>query len=108
MRGLVEEATHEIGDQDSKDPILDLVMVASRQRIEHHEIAAYGTAVALARALGEKEGIDLLTLTLEKEKQTDVKLTKVTQQHIMRRYGRKRDQRPTGRKKQAAARAKAA
>jgi ferritin-like metal-binding protein YciE len=83
MRGLVEEATHEIADQDGKGPILDLVIVASMQRIEHYEIAAYGTDIALARALGEKELVDLLTLTLEEEKQTDLKLTEVTEQHIM-------------------------
>ena len=83
MRGLVEEATHEIGEQDGKGPILDLVIVASMQRIEHYEIAAYGTDIALAKALGEKEVVDLLTLTLEEEKQTDLKLTEVTEQHIM-------------------------
>jgi ferritin-like metal-binding protein YciE len=83
MRGLVEEATHEIGEQDGKGPILDLVIVASMQRIEHYEIAAYGTDIALAKALGETEVVDLLTLTLEEEKQTDVKLTQVTEQHIM-------------------------
>src|SRR3954453_12094145 len=83
MRGLVEEATHEIGEQDGKGPILDLVIVASMQRIEHYEIAAYGTEIALAKALGEKEVVDLLTLTLEEEKQTDLKLTKVTAEHIM-------------------------
>jgi ferritin-like metal-binding protein YciE len=83
MRGLVEEATHEIGEQDGKGPILDLVIVAGMQRIEHYEIAAYGTDVALAKALSEKEVVDLLTLTLEEEKQTDLKLTKVTEQHII-------------------------
>jgi ferritin-like metal-binding protein YciE len=50
MRGLVEEAQHEIGEQDSKGPILDLVIVAGMQRIEHYEIAAYGTDIALAKA----------------------------------------------------------
>src|ERR1700753_1879903 len=83
MRGLVEEAMDEIGEQDGKGPILDLVIVASMQRIEHYEIAAYGTDVALAKALGEKAVVDLLTLTLEEEKQTDLKLTEVTEQHIM-------------------------
>jgi ferritin-like metal-binding protein YciE len=83
MRGLVEEATHEIADQEGKGPILDLVIVASMQRIEHYEIAAYGTDIALAKALGEQELVDLLTLTLEEEKQTDLKLTEVTEQHIM-------------------------
>ena len=53
------------------------------QRIEHYEIAAYGTDIALAKALGEKEVVDLLTATLEEEKQTDIKLSEVTAQHIM-------------------------
>jgi ferritin-like metal-binding protein YciE len=83
MRGLVEEAQHEIGEQDSKGPILDLVIVAGMQRIEHYEIAAYGTDIALAKALGEQEIVDLLSMTLDEEKQTDLKLTEVTEQHIM-------------------------
>jgi ferritin-like metal-binding protein YciE len=53
------------------------------QRIEHYEIAAYGTDIALAEALGEQEVVDLLSATLEEEKQTDLKLTEVTQQQIM-------------------------
>jgi ferritin-like metal-binding protein YciE len=83
MRGLVEEAQHEIEQQDEKGPILDLVIVAGMQRIEHYEIAAYGTNVALAKALGEKEIAELLAETLEEEKQTDLKLTEVTQKAIM-------------------------
>lgn len=82
MRGLVEEAQHEIEDHD-KGPILDLVIVAGMQRIEHYEIAAYGTDIALARALGEQDVVNLLQQTLEEEKQTDLKLTEVTEQHIM-------------------------
>jgi ferritin-like metal-binding protein YciE len=83
MRGLVEEAQHEIGEQDGKGPILDLVIVASMQRIEHYEIAAYGTDIALAKALGEKEVVALLTQTLEEEKDTNKKPTEVTEQAIM-------------------------
>jgi ferritin-like metal-binding protein YciE len=83
MRGLVEEAQHEISEQDGKGPILDLVIVASIQRIEHYEIAAYGTDITLAKALGENEVVELLTLTLEEEKDTDRKLTEVTEQQIM-------------------------
>jgi ferritin-like metal-binding protein YciE len=83
MRGLVEEAQHEIEQQDEKGPILDLVIVAGMQRIEHYEIAAYGTDVALAEALGEKQVAKLLSETLEEEKQTDLKLTEVTQKAIM-------------------------
>ncbi len=83
MRGLVEEAQHQIEEHDEKGPILDLIIVAGMQRIEHYEIAAYGTDVALAKALGETEVADLLTETLEEEKQTDLKLTEVTQRAIM-------------------------
>ena len=82
MRGLVEEAQHEI-DEHEKGPVLDLVIVAGMQRIEHYEIAAYGTNIAIARALGEDEAVSLLSETLEEEKQTDLKLTEVTEQHIM-------------------------
>jgi uncharacterized protein DUF892 len=70
-------------EHDEKGPILDLVIVAGMQRIEHYEIAAYGTNVALAEALGEKQVAKLLSETLEEEKQTDLKLTEVTQKAIM-------------------------
>jgi ferritin-like metal-binding protein YciE len=83
MRGLVEEAQHEIEEHDDKGPILDLIIVAGMQRIEHYEIAAYGTDVALAKALRENEVAVLLAQTLEEEKQTDLKLTEVTQKVIM-------------------------
>ena len=83
MRGLVEEAQHEVDEQDGKGPILDLVIVAGLQRIEHYEIAAYGTALALARAIGEEDVAGLLSETLEEEKMTDMKLTEVTKQSIM-------------------------
>src|ERR1700709_61997 len=59
MRGLVEEAQHEISEHD-KGPILDLVIVAGTTRMEHYEIAAYGTNIALARALGEQDAVSLL------------------------------------------------
>jgi len=83
MRGLVEEAQHEIEEHDGEGAVLDLVIVAGMQRIEHYEIAAYGTDIALARALGETEIADLLSQTLEEEKQTDLKLTEVTGRSIM-------------------------
>jgi ferritin-like metal-binding protein YciE len=83
MRGLVEEAQHEIEEHVEKGPILDLVIIAGMQRIEHYEIAAYGTGVALAEAIDEKEVVELLAETLEEEKQTDLKLTQVTQKAIM-------------------------
>jgi len=83
MRGLVEEAQHEIEEQGQKGPILDLVIIAGMQRIEHYEIAAYGTDIALAEALGEKEIAALLSQTLAEEKETDHRLTEVTRAQVM-------------------------
>jgi len=82
MRGLVEEAQSSIEEQD-KGPIMDLVIVAGMQRIEHYEISAYGTNIALADALGEKEVSALLNATLKEEKETDLILTDITQKNIM-------------------------
>ena len=82
MKGLVEEATEAAGEH-KKGPLLDLVLVASMQRIEHYEIAAYGNDIAMAEALGETDVAELLKLTLAEEKATDLNLTKVTKQSLM-------------------------
>lgn len=82
MRGLVEEAQHEMEEQE-KGPVMDLVIVASQQRMEHYEIAAYGTMVELAKAMGQKEVADLLAQTLAEEKAQDEALTKVTRASIL-------------------------
>ena len=82
MRGLVEEAQHSI-EEHEKGPIMDLVIVAGMQRIEHYEIAAYGTNVALATAIGESNVAALLEQILQEEKDTDQKLTQVTSDSLM-------------------------
>ncbi|WP_431305370.1 ferritin-like domain-containing protein [Sediminicoccus sp. BL-A-41-H5] len=82
MKGLVEEAT-EAAAEHEKGPLLDLVIVAGMQRIEHYEIAAYGTDIALAQALGEDEVASLLKGILAEEKATDVRLTTLTQKELM-------------------------
>jgi ferritin-like metal-binding protein YciE len=81
MRGLIEEANHEMGDHD-KGPIMDVVIIAAAQRVEHYEIAAYGTMVALAKAAGQQELADLLAQTLSEEKMTDEKLTQVAESEV--------------------------
>ncbi len=82
MRGLVEEAQHELEEYD-KGPILDLVIVASNQRIEHYEIAAYGTMAELAKAMGETEAAETLAEILQEEKEQDEKLTEVTRSALL-------------------------
>ena len=82
MRGLVEEAQHELEDHD-KGSVLDLIIVAGQQRIEHYEIAAYGTMVELSKALGESEVTDLLAEILGEEKAQDQRLTEITRSTIL-------------------------
>jgi ferritin-like metal-binding protein YciE len=82
MRGLVEEAQQEQAEYD-KGPILDLAIIASLQRIEHYEIAAYGTMAELANALEESEVAELLGETLAEEKAQDARLTEVTRNSVL-------------------------
>ena len=82
MRGLVEEATHEIDEYD-KGPLLDLVIVAAQQRIEHYEIAAYGTMAELAKAGGQQEVAEIVAAILEEEKAQDVQLTEATRSTLL-------------------------
>jgi ferritin-like metal-binding protein YciE len=82
MRGLVEEAQHEL-DEYERGPILDLVIVAGQQRIEHYEIAAYGTMAELSKAVGEGDVAQILAGILEEEKAQDERLTEVTRNAIM-------------------------
>ncbi|MBX9698735.1 MAG: ferritin-like domain-containing protein [Acetobacteraceae bacterium] len=81
MRGIIEEGQSELEDHD-KGPMLDALIVAGMQRIEHYEIAAYGTMAALAKACGEDEVARLLAETLEEEKQTDQLLTELAESEI--------------------------
>lgn len=74
MEGLVEEGK-EIIDTIEKGPVRDAALVGGAQKVEHYEIAAYGTLCALARALGYTDALKLLKATLEEEKATDEKLT---------------------------------
>lgn len=78
MKGLVEE-TSEALEEIGKGPILDAALIACGQRMEHYEIAAYGTVVALAKAMKKDDIAQLLSQTLEEEKATDQKLTQVSE-----------------------------
>lgn len=78
MDGLVKEGA-ETMQEDYEDAVLDAAIIGAAQRVEHYEIAAYGTVRELARLLGEEEHITLLEETLEEEKQTDEKLTQLAE-----------------------------
>ena len=79
MDGLVKEGAEIIGEEYD-DAVMDAGIIGAAQRVEHYEIAAYGTAREFAQLLGEGEHVSLLEQTLEEEKQTDQKLTQLAEQ----------------------------
>jgi ferritin-like metal-binding protein YciE len=79
MEGLVEEGA-EVLEEDFEGSLMDAALIGSAQRVEHYEIAAYGTVCAFAEELGETEQASLLNETLEEEKETDEKLTTLSKQ----------------------------
>src|SRR5262245_8317668 len=76
MAGLIREAEEIV--QAEGDPVAcDAALISAAQRVEHYEIAAYGTARTLADELGKTETADYLTMTLDEESAADKKLTKI-------------------------------
>ncbi|OZI19776.1 hypothetical protein CAL26_19575 [Bordetella genomosp. 9] len=74
MEGLVEEGK-EIIEEVEKGPVLDAALIGAAQKVEHYEIASYGTLAAFAKQLGQQDAMKLLLETLQEEKATDEKLT---------------------------------
>ena len=81
MQGLVEEG-EELLKEDSDPSVLDAGLISAAQRVEHYEIAGYGTVRAYARSLGEEEAARLLQQTLDEEGETDKKLTRLAESLI--------------------------
>ncbi|HJR80356.1 MAG TPA: ferritin-like domain-containing protein [Anaerolineales bacterium] len=81
MEGLLEEGK-EVLQSDADPEPLQAALIGAAQRVEHYEIAAYGTARAHAKQLGYVKAVDLLSQTLEEEKQTDELLTKLAENRI--------------------------
>ena len=77
MEGLVKEGSEMLKDSDFEEQVKDAGIIGAAQRVEHYEIAAYGTVRAFAELLGEDEHVSLLQMTLDEEKQADEKLTKL-------------------------------
>jgi ferritin-like metal-binding protein YciE len=81
MEGLVEEGK-EMMEEDGEAPVLDAALIASAQKVEHYEIAAYGCLRTYAQLLGYSEVERLLQQTLEEEEATDKKLTQLGESGI--------------------------
>ncbi len=78
MAGIIEEGKS-VMEEDFDDMTMDAALIASAQRAEHYEMAAYGTLVAWARAMGHTEAAELLQETLDEEKATDEKLNQLAE-----------------------------
>lgn len=74
MDGLIKEG-ESIMEETETGPVRDAGIIAASQKIEHYEIATYGTSCAFAKTLGENEAMELLAATLAEEKEADVTLT---------------------------------
>lgn len=81
MEGLIKEGS-ELMQEETEPRILDAALIAALQRVEHYEIAGYGTARTFAEKLGRKNDADLLAETLEEEGMADRTMTKLAERSI--------------------------
>jgi ferritin-like metal-binding protein YciE len=77
MKGVLEEGS-EMLEETEKGEVRDAGVISAAQRVEHYEMAGYGSARAFAKLLGQSEIADLLEQTLEEEKAADKKLTSIS------------------------------
>jgi ferritin-like metal-binding protein YciE len=106
MEGLVKEGGEMIKNEFEGE-VKDAGLIGAAQRVEHYEIAAYGTVRAFAELLGDRNAVDLLSQTLEEEKETDKKLTQLASEinvEASQNEGASEDE-PSGRRKTKAAHA---
>ena len=78
MEGLLTEGS-ELMNEDAEPEVMDAGLISAAQRVEHYEIAAYGTVRTYAELLGLKKAAKLLQETLDEEKETDQKLSGLAQ-----------------------------
>ena len=81
MKGLVEEGSEILGE-DGEESVLDAGIIAAAQKVEHYEIASYGTVRTFAQLLGEDEAAELLQETLDEEGEADKLLTQLAQEIV--------------------------
>jgi ferritin-like metal-binding protein YciE len=79
MKGLIEEGQEKMEELE-QGATLDAALIASAQKVEHYEIATYGTLATFAEIMGHQDAKDLLGQTLDEEKEADEKLTQVAGQ----------------------------
>jgi len=103
MQGLVSEGK-EIIEEDFEDDVKDAALISAAQRVEHYEIAAYGTVRTYAEILGEQNAVSLLEKTLQEEKETDEKLTELAEGINVEAAAAEPEEQRSGNRKSKAAR----
>lgn len=91
MEGLVEEGKTMLEETEDGSMTRDAAIISSAQKIEHYEIASYGTLKTLANTLGMSEAASLLEQTLNEEKNTDVKLTQIAEGFVNESAGAEKE-----------------
>jgi ferritin-like metal-binding protein YciE len=81
MEGLLKESD-EFLKEEAEPPVLDAGIIVGAQKVEHYEIAAYGSLCTFAQMLEKEDDLELLTKSLEEEKETDSKLTEIAESTI--------------------------
>ena len=81
IAGIIDEGKS-IMEEDFDDTTMDACLIAAGQRAEHYEMAAYGTLVAWAQAMGHAEAAKLLQQTLDEERETDELLTQIAESAV--------------------------
>ena len=81
MEGLIKEGG-DLLEEKGDEMVKDAALIGAAQRVEHYEIAAYGTTRTLAEILGNSQAADLLQQTLNEEKETDEKLTQIAMSEV--------------------------
>jgi ferritin-like metal-binding protein YciE len=81
MEGLIEEGS-EILEEEGDPSVIDAGIIAAAQKVEHYEIASYGTVRTFANILGEEDAAELLQQTLDEEGETDKRLTELAEEIV--------------------------
>ena len=84
MKGIIDEGEKLVMRETDDEDVRDAAIIAAAQRVEHYEIAAYGTARTFAQMLGEHEAAGLLEQSLRQEKDADLMLTGIAEGHVNR------------------------
>ncbi len=106
IQGVIEEGS-ELLQEAEDDDVRDAAIIASAQKVEHYEIASYGTVRTYAQLLGEDEAVQLLQQTLDEEKEADQKLNGLAEEINIEAAGEEAQEAGAGSRRKAASRSSA-